>query len=57
MSWFNKKDDNRDHISEAVERFHEHSENNYRRREVIKANQERRRKGLPELPVPPGDWR
>ena len=57
MGWFNKKDDSRDHISEAVERFHEHSENNYRRREVITANQERRRKGLPELPVPPGDWR
>lgn len=57
MGWFDKKNDNRDHISEAVERFHEQSANNYRRREVIKANQERRRKGLPELPVPPGDWR
>ncbi len=57
MSWFDKKNDNRDHISEVIERHHEQVSNNYHRREVIKANQERRRKGLPELPVPPGDWR
>lgn len=57
MGWLDKKDDNRDHIRESIERFHEKSANNYHRRQVIKANQERRRKGLPELPVPPGDWR
>lgn len=57
MGWFDKKNDNRDHISEVIERHHEQVKNNYHRREVIKANQERRRKGLPELPIPPGDWR
>ena len=57
MGWFDKKNDNRDHISEVIERHHEQVKNNYHRREVIKANQERRRKGLPELPVPLGDWR
>lgn len=57
MGWFDKKNDNRDHISEVIERHHEQVRNNYHRQEVIKANQERRRKGLPELPVPPGDWR
>lgn len=57
MGWFDKRNDNRDHISEVIERHHEQVRNNYHRQEVIKANQERRRKGLPELPVPPGDWR
>jgi hypothetical protein len=39
------------------ERYHERSRNNYMRDQIIRENQERRRKGLPELPVPPGDYR
>ena len=58
MSWFSSKDNKNDnYIHAAIQRHHETQRNNYYRREVIRANEERRRKGLPSLPVPPGDWR
>jgi len=40
-----------------ADRRHQQWENNYRRSQIIRENQERRRKGLPELPIPPGDYR
>lgn len=58
MGWFSNKDrDTSDHIHESIQLGHEKARHNYERRQVIKANEERRRKGLPLLPVPPGDWR
>jgi len=39
------------------DRYYERNRNNQMRSEIIRQNQERRRKGLPDLPVPPGDYR
>lgn len=47
----------RERMNREVQRHHEVCRNNYMRQQVIKANQERARKGQPPLPVPPGDWR
>lgn len=47
----------RQYIHEAVERFHETSDNNYYRQQIIKENQERSRNGQPKIPIPPGDYR
>jgi len=41
----------------ADDRYNERNRNNQMRSEIIRQNQERRRKGLPDLPVPPGDYR
>ncbi len=38
---------------EMLDRFYESCDYRYYRSQVIKENQERRRKGQPELPVPP----
>ena len=53
-----KAEKEKTYIKEAIERErHEKKrKHNYMRSQIIKLNQERRRKGLPELPVPPGDW-
>ncbi len=52
-----RDEEQREHINDAIELHHEVQRNNYYRREVINANQERRRNGQPELPVPPFDGR
>lgn len=44
-------------IQAAVDLHHETTANNYYRQQIIKENQERSRKGLPKIPVPPGDYR
>lgn len=51
-----KAENERMYIKEAIDRHHKKVDHNYMRSQIIKSNQERRRKGLPELPVPPGDW-
>ena len=52
------EDDRRkDRINYEVRKTREQAHNNYIRSQVIAENRERRRKGLPELPVPPGDYR
>lgn len=42
-----------EYIQGAVNHFHERSEYNYYRSQVIKENERRRRNGQPQLPVPP----
>ena len=44
MSWFSSSKDNKNdnYIHEAIQRHHETQRNNYYRREVIRANEERR---------------
>ncbi len=50
-----KREADMQRIHDSIERGKEASRANYERDQIIKANRERRRKGLPELPVPP--WR
>ena len=42
-----------EYIQGAVDHFHESSEYNYYRMQVIKENERRRRNGQPQIPVPP----
>lgn len=44
-------------MNEKIAAHHKQVETNYRRRQIIEENQKRRRKGLPEIPIPPGDYR
>lgn len=41
------------YIQGAVDHFHESSEYNYYRMQIIKENERRRRNGQPQIPVPP----
>lgn len=50
-------EERRQRIQAAVDLHHEKCANNYYRDQIIKENQERSRKGLPKIPVPPGDYR
>lgn len=56
-AYSNQRDDDFDHIEDVIKLHHETTRNNYIRSQIIATNQERRRKGQPELPVPPGDYR
>lgn len=42
-----------EYIQGAVDHFHESSEYNYYRRQIIKENERRTRNGQPQIPVPP----
>ena len=42
-----------EYIQGAVNHFHESSEYNYYRTQIIKENERRRRDGQPQIPVPP----